>query len=287
MSFSQKHIIRNFNKAAALFDATAFLFSEVNARVIQRLDVIPLLPKRILDCGAGTGIGTQALLKKYKKAEVISFDLSTAMLNKAKKKKFWRQKNYFVCGNADKLPFATDSFDFVYSNLMLHWCDDIQTIFAEWQRVLKPNGLLMFTALGPDSCKELFGAVHTIKPDQFVQGFIDMHDLGDALLKNQLLDPVMDIENLQINYSNAEQLLKELRAVGGRNLHPKRLKNLFGKSYYLQLVAELNKIKTRDKKIPLSMEVIYGHAWAGDVNRSINKGSHIEVPVVSIIKRAN
>lgn len=287
MSFSQKHLIRNFNKAAATFDAAAFLFSEVNSRVIQRLDVIPLAPKRILDCGAGTGIGSQTLLKKYKKVEVISFDLSTEMLNKTKKKKSWLQKNYFVCGNAAKLPFETNSFDFVYANLMLQWCDDIQTIFAEWQRVLKPNGLLMFTALGPDSCKELFKAVHNINAAQVFQGFIDMHDLGDALLKNQLLDPVMDVENLQINYSGAEQLLKEVRAIGGRNLHPERVKKLFGKSYYSQLVAELNKMKTKQEKIPLTMEVIYGHAWAGDVNRNVNKGSHVEIPIFSIMKRKN
>lgn len=282
MSFIKKHIIRNFNKAAATFDAAAFLFAATNANLLWRLEVIPIQPQRILDCGAGTGAGSQLLLKKYKKAEVVSFDLATAMLKKAKKKKTWLQKNSFVSGDAAQLPFATSSFDFVYANLMLHWCDDVQMVFSEWQRVLRPNGLLMFTVFGPDTCKELFQAVHAINPAQATLSFVDMHILGDALLKNQLLDPVLDVENLQINYANAEQLFKELRQIGGRNLHPDRLKHLFVKSYYSQLTAELNKFKTEQGKIPLSVEIIYGHAWAGAAKGNIKKGTEIEIPISSI-----
>lgn len=278
----QKQIIRNFNKAAATFDATAFFFSEINQKALQRLDVISIQPKRILDCGCGTGIGSQGLLKKYKKAEVVSFDLSQKMIEKAKKKKSWRQNNYFVCGSAEKLPFANDSFDFVYANLMLHWCEDIQQVFSEWQRVLSPNGLLMFSVFGPDTCKELLQATHVINPTQSVQGFIDMHDLGDALLKNQLLDPVLDVENVQINYPNEALLLQELRSVGGRNLHPERQKGLFGKNYLSKLKTELAEFKSSHGKIPLSLEVIFGHAWSGNAKRSVRAGNQIEIPIVSI-----
>jgi malonyl-CoA O-methyltransferase len=280
--FINKHLIQNFNRAAKKFAAHDFLYREINQRQLQRLDVIPLQPKRILDCGCGIGDGTQLLFERFRKSEIISLDFSGQMLQEAKSKKRWRQKNSFIRADAGRLPFASSSFDFVYSNLMLHWCSDLNQVFSEWQRVLKPNGLLMFTVFGPDTLQELRQACLAIEPRQALHSFIDMHDLGDALIINRLLDPVMDVENITLEYTSAEKFLRELRALGGRNLNSARLKHLFGKSFLKQLEKQLEVDLFRSDKLPISFEIIYGHAWASELSQQSIKENVVNIPVRSI-----
>lgn len=280
--FLNKHIIRNFDRAAKHFAPHDFIYRTINQRQLHRLDVIPLKPKRILDCGCGTGLGTQLLFNQFKKAEVVSLDLSRNMLRETKAKKRWRQKNNFIQADAAQLPFANSSFDFVYSNLMLHWCNDLNQVFSEWQRVLKPNGLLMFTAFGPDTLQELKQACHAIQPEQALHSFIDMHDLGDALIKNRLMDPVMDVENIKIEYASSEQFLQELRALGGRNLNSARLKHVFGKPFVKQLRQQLDVNLTKTGKLPISFEIIYGHAWASELSQQNTQDNVVNIPLQSL-----
>ncbi len=144
-----------FERAAQTYDDAAALQREIGRRLIERLDLIRLRPARILDLGAGTGEFSRALLRRYRKADVIALDLALNMLRHTRRRGGWFRRPGCVCGDAERLPFAADSFDFIFSNLMLQWCLDLEPVFTELHRVLSPGGLLMFTTFGPDTLKEL------------------------------------------------------------------------------------------------------------------------------------
>ena len=57
--------------------------------------------------------------------------------------------------DAHALPIASNAIDMVWSNLAAHWFDDPLAAVAEWHRVIRPDGLLMFSAFGVDTLKEV------------------------------------------------------------------------------------------------------------------------------------
>lgn len=53
----------------------------------------------------------------------------------------------YVCGDMDALPFADASFDWVFSNLAIQWCQHLPHALSELYRVTKPGGVVGFTTL--------------------------------------------------------------------------------------------------------------------------------------------
>ena len=192
-----KHQLRlAFDRAATRYDAVAVLQREVGDRILERLDYIKASPQRVLDVGSGTGYCTRHLLGRYPKSRIEAFDISHLMLQYARQQNsIWqrlRKRVGYTNGDAEQLPYADASMDLVFSNLTLQWCPDLDAVFSEFRRVLRPGGLLMFTSFGPDTLKELRTAWAEADEYIHVNQFIDMHDIGDALLRNGMVDPVME-----------------------------------------------------------------------------------------------
>ena len=73
--------VRNsFDSKAKYYDKFAKIQKLVAQRMIERLEIINITPKRILDLGCGTGILARLLKEKYKSCNVVSVDLSLRML---------------------------------------------------------------------------------------------------------------------------------------------------------------------------------------------------------------
>ena len=255
-----------FNRAASSYDAVAELQLEIGNRLLERLDIIKMIPSTILDVGCGTGTVTQQLAQRYRRASIFALDYADQMLTVTNSKKTWRQKYWqrnlqVVCGDAEKLPVKSQSIDFIFSNLTLQWCNNLDQTFVEFRRILKPGGLLMFSTLGPDTLKELRSSWQKIDSHQHVHSFIDMHDIGDAVLRAGLTDPVMDMENFTITYSDVKQLMRELKQLGAHNASPQRSQHLTGKSHFKQLLSNYQQYR-QDGLYPASYEAVYGHAWA-------------------------
>ncbi|HPE70600.1 MAG TPA: methyltransferase domain-containing protein, partial [Candidatus Competibacter sp.] len=179
-----RHRLRQaFERAAASYDQAAFLQREIGGRLLERLDLIKLKPESIVDVGCGTGAITAALLKKYRKARVIGLELAPAMVAAARRRAPWLRTLHGVVGEAEALPLATASCDLIFSNLALQWALDLDRVFAEFQRVLKPGGVLLFSTLGPDTLLELRRAWAAADSYHHVNAFFDMHDIGDALMR--------------------------------------------------------------------------------------------------------
>jgi malonyl-CoA O-methyltransferase len=271
----KRRIRESFDAAAEGYDDAAVLQQEVGTRILERLELIKINPEVILDVGAGTGTLSQALGKRYKKSRVISLDLAPRMLQVARGRNSWLTTRFgnqgFVCGDAEKLPIADNSVDLIFSSLALQWCGELEQAFAEFRRVLKPEGLLMFTTFGPDTLKELRHSWQAADAEHrvHVNDFTDMHDVGDALLRAGLADPVMDVEHFTLTYPDAYQLMRELKTIGAHNVASERRHSLTGKSRLRNMVAAYEQLRV-DGTLPATYEVVYGHAWGPTQKRQVN-----------------
>ncbi|WP_028448913.1 MULTISPECIES: malonyl-ACP O-methyltransferase BioC [Chitinibacter] len=266
-----------FDKAAATYDAAAVLQREVVERMLERLALIRLQPNIVVDAGCGTGYALTGLKQQYPQAHTLALDLAPAMVRTALNKHSQtglsslfglldKQRPWPLCADIERLPLADNSVDLIWSSLTLQWCNTPDQAFAEFQRVLKPGGLLMFATLGPDTLKELRTAFAGIDGHEHVNRFIDMHDLGDALVQQGFATPVMDMEYLTLTYQDAKSVMQDLKSIGASNHMLGRRSGLLGKTAWQRVQAQYEPLR-RDGKLPCTYEVVYGHAWKNERQR--------------------
>ncbi len=260
---------RNFDRAATNYDGVAELQAETGRRLLERLDYVRLQPESIIDLGSGTGRLTRALAKRYPKARVVALDLAEAMLQQARigtrsRLPFTPRRQHHVCGDMESLPFKDESCDLLISNLALQWCNDLDRVFTEFRRIVRPGGLITFATCGPDTLRELRQAWRTVDDYAHVNAFIDMHDLGDGLLRAGLADPVMDREDLTLTYKELLTFLSDLKLLGAANSSHGRSRGLTGPGRLMQLSDAYEAFRTADGLLPASYEIVFGHCWAVD-----------------------
>jgi malonyl-CoA O-methyltransferase len=249
-----------FDRAVDSYDAAAILQREVCARLLQRLDCVKLVPHWILDAGCGTGEAIRPLQSRYRGAQLVAFDISERMLQRAAQRASWWRPTHQVCGDLAALPFADNSFELLFSNLSLQWCNDPAAVFNGMLRVLKPGGLLMFTSFGPDTLKELRASWQQVDTAVHVNQFADMHDVGDALLQSGFADPVMEAEVIVMQYRQVDRLMQDLREIGANVPAAGRRTGLLTPHALSTLRAAYEDFRQQDQ-LPASYEIIYGHAW--------------------------
>lgn len=287
IQLDETHIVHRFNKASKSYDEVAVLQQQVGKSLLERLQGIRYRPQTILDLGCGTGYFAKSLKKLYPAAKIIGLDKSSGMLTQAqvKEKEYGLTDTHWVCGYTENLPFNDHSFELIYSNLMLHWSNDFSKSLNEIRRILKPGGLLLFSMVGPDTLQELRYCWSTIDNRPHVHLFVDMHDLGDNLLQTPFIDPVMDVEYFTLLYSEALDLLKELKKLGVQNLAKDRQRGLTSKGTLKKLLQAYECFRNQAGKLPATWEIIYGHAWAAEKKlQRQNNLSEIKIPVNSIIR---
>ena len=261
----KRDVRRAFERAARTYDEAAVLQREVGARLLEHLDPIRIEPRRVLDLGCGTGESLAALQRRYARASVIGLDLAHAMLVRAAARTPWWRRTLgrpgasLVCADAESLPLAPASIDLVFSNLALQWCDPGR-VFAQCARILAPQGLFLFSTFGPDTLAELRAAFASTGGGAHVNTFIDMHDLGDALVASGFADPVMEMEVLTLEYADVSAVARDLKALGAVNALPGRARGLSGRGRWRRMTEAYERFR-RNGALPATFEVVYGHAW--------------------------
>jgi malonyl-CoA O-methyltransferase len=262
----KKQVRRAFSRAATQYDASAVLQREVCIRMLEKLDYIKLKPTRLLDVGSGTGWGTRQLGERYPKADITSLDIAIGMLQVSRgtsnwwKKLFNTSRENYLCADVESLPVATNSVEMVWSNLALQWCNDLPETFVELNRILKTEGLLMFSTFGVDTLHELRIAFDGVDGYNHVNRFADMHDIGDMLVAAGFADPVMEMEKLTLTYDDVRAVMQDLKSIGANNATAGRANGMMGKTAWQRITQNYEKLR-RDGKLPATFEIIYGHAW--------------------------
>lgn len=237
------------------------LAREVGEEMLSRLDWMTLQPNVIVDLGAGVGEMSAHLQTRYKDAHVITLDVSEHMVQHAKQH---IPSLNCVCADAGLLPFANQSVDLLFANLLIPFQADMESLLHEWRRVLRPDGLLIFSALGSDTLKEW----QAILKQNLAPVFIDMHDAGDLLLQQRFTDPVLDINYYTLTYREQSRLFQELQATG----------MLMAMPDFASTEAILPNENGRWEMI---YEVIFAHAFAPDESQEVDASADgiVRVPL--------
>ena len=234
--------------------AIRWLQDEIAERMLQKLDIVKLDVKAALLVPAFPGKYLSAITKRFPGVRINSVyeeDLSGISSLSFKASLFRRRvfngaqncslEDYLKSG---KLALPDNSVDFIFSDLLLQDLADPRHFLQECWRVLKEGGLFSFSYLGPDTGKELRSVDSDIVKLKNLLSPWDMHDMGDALLGERFSDPVMDMEFLNLGYESDVLLLADAGA--------------------LKLIesAPTNTLEKGLLPQKLTLEVVYGHAWA-------------------------
>lgn len=261
--FDRRRLRHSFGRAAVGYAEVAVLQREVESRLLEQLEVLgDKRPLRILDVGSGPGRGSGAMKGRWPKSDVVALDLALPMLRQVPRHtRFWRPVRR-VCGEAAQLPFADASFDLIFSSLCLQWVPDLPVALAEFRRVLREDGLLLFSTFGPDTLVELREAyLQAGERQPPLSPFAAIQQVGDALVAAGFRNPVLERDVFTLEYAQVMDLLRELRAIGAGDARVQRPRGLGGKSRQQGMVAAYETLR-RDGRLPSSWEVITATAWA-------------------------
>ncbi len=260
--FEAASLRRNFGRAATSYAQVAVLQREVETRLIEQLDFLEdRQPLRVLDLGCGPGRASGVMKKRWPKAQVIALDAALPMLKEVPKQtRFWRPIKR-ICADASSLPLIDGSVDVIFSNLCLQWVNDLPATLAEFRRVLKPDGLLLFSTFGPDTLLELREAYWQAgEKNPPLSPFAAIQQIGDAIIAAGFKNPVLDRELYQLTYSDVRTLMKELKAIGANDARPQRSRGLSGKIRLQNMTAAYEKLRINNV-LPSTWEVVTAMAW--------------------------
>ena len=276
----------DFAKAAGSYDAAAVVQNAVCERTLERVDMLKLQPSIVLDVGTATGRSLKGLASRFLESTMIACDLALPMLLHCRQHHAAGRSGWLVCSDAEQLPFEEGCVDLVFSTSTFQWCEDLPRALSECRRVLREDGVLVFSTFGPDTLLQLRHSFAKVDEFQHVHEFIDMHHIGDMMMEAGFADPVVDMEIIDIQYQSVRQLLQDLKDTGSRGkFGSARAKpaGLMGKRKYRSLVRAYEEYRQENGLLPASYEVIYGYARkpAGHETRS-SGNREVKVPVSGI-----
>ena len=242
-----------------------WLHAEVARRMAEKLQVILHQPALVIDWWSNLGAGAALLAQAYPKAQrvLVEPDAAWALRSRAQAQRPWWTPDRWTGGpvsvvtDTDAIPGGAG---LVWANMMLHAVVDPTALIDQWQRLLRADGFVMFSCLGPGTLRELRTLYERLGWPVPTPGFVDMHDFGDMLVHAGFADPVMDQETLTLRWSNPRALLAELHSLGG-NTAPDRFAGLRTPRWRARLERELESLVAPDGTLGLSFEVAYGHAF--------------------------
>lgn len=281
-SLDTARVRHGFERAAARAREECVVQRLVREELLARLDVVAIDPQLIVDAGAGAGHALRPLRTRYPRATLLAFDSARVGLTRGAAAAAGCLP---VIADTRALPLPDACTGLLFSSLLLPSCDDPDTVLTEWRRVMAPGGLLSFSTLGPDTLSELRRAWGAVDDYEHVHGFIDMHDIGDALLRHGFADPVLDVERYTLTYPGLRELLAELRSAGSTNALPGRPRGLLSRERFSRLADGYARFADGGR-LPATVEVVYGHAWCPTGPARRNRSDDLAVfPAHSIPRR--
>ena len=273
MELDLRSVQRASRRAGDFDPQDAILARRSGEELVERLGLLNFVPGVILDLGSGAGTESRTLAERFSDAYVVGLDICALSLHPHSSTGKWSP----VRGNAIALPFSEATFDLVFANLVLPWCDP-DTALKEVRRILKPGGVVVFSTLGPDTLTELRVAWEHVDDHPHVHPFADMHNLGDALLGAGFTEPVVDADRVYFSYGELKKLVDDLRALGATNAMAGRRRSLTGKNRWQAFVDAYNSNARECGRLQATFELVYAVAWASEQSETRNTGVRVDLP---------
>jgi malonyl-CoA O-methyltransferase len=252
----KKRIARSFSRAAETYDSVADFQREVGEVLLKKINKNDLKTdvEVAIDLGCGTGYFGESLQALFPHASIVGIDLAEGMLQTARARN--KKKFTWLCGDAENLPLANACADVIFSNLALQWCDNLNGLFLELHRVLKPGGLLLFSTLGPMTLHELKSAWAEVDDYVHVNEFKPIQEVREGLQQNAL--SLLHCENniRVLQFEKLTELMRELKALGAHNVNREQLQGLTGRKKIAAFKSAYENVRC-DKFLPATYDVFY------------------------------
>lgn len=271
-SIDKRDIARSFGNAAETYDSVATLQRNVGNRLIELLKskVGAAHSLRALDIGTGTGYFLPSIRAEFNCEYLLACDLSEGMTRYAQKNHH-ESGDAFMVGDAESLPFQSESFDLVFSSLALQWCSDLPRLFSELKRVVKPKGWIGFSTLLDGTLSELkssWSHADAAEPGatepQHVNEFFALTDYEQVASSLSGLRASWFVEDEVLYYGKAMSLMRELKSLGAHNMASDRSKGLTGKQRLMRFINAYEDYRDASGRLPATYRCCYGLLQVGE-----------------------
>jgi malonyl-CoA O-methyltransferase len=244
----------------ALAAEPPWLHGEVARRMAERLQIMKRVPTVVIDWWSRSGSSSELLRAAYPQAQQLRVESAAVMQRPKAAAPWWSAQRWRADDPVAESNVPDAQAQLLWANMMLHAVADPGALLAQWRKALSMEGFVMFSTLGPDTLKSLRQTYRDAGWGTAHAPFVDMHDLGDMLVRAGFADPVMDQEVLRLTWATPDALLTELRGLG-LNADPARCAGLRTPRWRARLDAALAELAGADGRIALEFEIVYGHAF--------------------------
>ncbi len=103
--------------------------------------------RSFLSVGCGPAVLLRELAERHPGIEIVGVDLSASRVRAAEERLRGLPNAHACVGNAQSLPFESDSFDLVFSRFLLEYLPDKPRAVQEMARICTPEGKLLLQDL--------------------------------------------------------------------------------------------------------------------------------------------
>lgn len=156
---------------------------------------------------------------------LLAVDSSSRLLHRDADLEFNKQINMTrdILPNEEVLPYEPNSFDLVLSSLSMHWINDLPSVLAQINNVLKPDCAFIGAMFGGDTLYELRTSLQLAEQERrggispHVSPLADVRDVGGLLQKAGFKMLTVDVDDIIVDYPDIFALMQDLQAMGESN----------------------------------------------------------------------
>lgn len=244
----------SFAASVDSYDSVAELQRQVGDRLHTSIGRPLLQQSLVVDIGCGTGFLSGKLVEDCQ--QLLALDIALPMVKKARSGLINQQNIDYLCADAEALPLKDNSVDFLVSNLALQWCQDLESLFNEFRRVLKPRGSLRFSTFGPNTLRELKLAWAQVDQYPHVNHFHSAFEIESILKETGFQSINVQTQTSISNYPNVMDLMCELKNIGAHNVNQQRFRGLTG-IRRMQSMIQAYEARRQQGLIPATFEIFF------------------------------
>lgn len=210
--FDREKLKSNRDKSVDSINKCSY-FQQAAEDIIARLNYIDKDFGDILDLGCRSGKLTKLLVQRYKHAIIIAADSSPNLLQS-----FTHDHKLLI--DEEELNLNPGSFDLITYSLGLQWINDVQQFLLKIRFLLKDNGIFIGNFIGGNSLtalKKFFIDIEIAEMRPIcshITPFIQFDHVTPLLSGAGFQEIIVDYENIQLQYPNPLNLIRELKNIG-------------------------------------------------------------------------
>lgn len=189
-----------------------------------------------------------------------------------------------VLPSLETLPYEPGTFDAVLSSMSLHWVNDLPSLLASINSVLKPDSPFIAAMFGGDTLYELRASLQLADLERrggvqpHISPLADVRDMGGLLGKAGFKLLTVDVDDVIVEYPDTFALMQDIQAMGEGNAILKSVGGPISRDVLLAneaIYRELHCKEDEKDRIPATYRIIYMIGWKEGPNQQkpLERGS--------------